>query len=70
MGLEGIDAAGVRRWRCDRCGKVDAWGPTWWWFGALKDDCPEGVFCSDRCKETSGLVGEELDAKPKRKAAR
>ena len=51
----------VKTWRCDVCGKVSTWGPTWWWFGSERDTEQNGdastirVVCSDGCKQRSGL---------------
>jgi hypothetical protein len=40
-------------WLCNTCGRTGAWGPTWSWFGSLKD-VEDGeripTFCNDACK--------------------
>lgn len=57
----------VKTWRCDVCGKVGTWGPSWSWHGSLKDleDCPDAstirVACSLGCRQRSGLPGEVID---------
>lgn len=49
MSLEGVDAAGVRRWRCDECGLVRPWGDGWVRYGTLDD--VEFVACSTPCAD-------------------
>lgn len=43
----------TRLWTCVGCGKVALWGPTWGWYGSLKDlddSNIQAVACSDACK--------------------
>lgn len=38
---------------CSICRRKDTWGPTWSWFGSIKeeeDGKPVPKFCSDECK--------------------
>lgn len=49
MSCVGVDAAGVRRWRCDSCGLVRPWGDGWVQYGTL--DTPEFIACSTPCAD-------------------
>ena len=46
---------GLITWRCDGCGRVDTWSPSWSWWGSLLglDDCGTEdirVACQDKCR--------------------
>jgi hypothetical protein len=37
-----------RNHQCDVCGKVDVWGPSWSWYGAIDDEWAPKA-CSAEC---------------------
>lgn len=51
---------GTKSWKCDGCGRVDLWGPSWSWYGSYAEveDAAHGevadairVACSDGCRD-------------------
>lgn len=70
MSYQGKDAAGMKRWTCDNCGKASAWTDSWVWFGSINDMDTEGhsvpVFCSQVCGEANGRFATPAKEKKKR----
>jgi len=48
----------ARSYTCGECGKIEAWLPSWRWYGSwqdLEDGKPVLHFCSDACQEAFSL---------------
>ena len=54
MSSAGVYPGRKRAWKCDWCGLVQTWGPTWVWYGSYIDMDTLGVNVPTFCCEPHG----------------